>query len=185
MQGPTGWPVGSAPWASAPRSWWACASGVRRNGGGAPGRTEGRGRLCPLDPDYPADRLAFMLEDAPHIGRPHRVRAASAGLLRRRPRWSALDRESESIATEVDGNLDGGAGLHNLAYVIYTSGSTGGPRGAMIHHLGPGELSGWCSRAYSIALGQGSTGPFVDLIRFDDHRLACPSGRRPAGRPAR
>ena len=142
------------------------------------------GAYVPLDPAYPAERLAFMLEDA-HAS----VLLTESELVCRLPASSAsivcLDREWEAIATGPDGNLDDGSGLHNLAYVIYTSGSTGRPKGAMIHHLGLANYLGWCSRAYAIAEGAGSTGPLVDLIRSDDHRLACPSGRGPARRPAR
>ncbi len=122
------------------------------------------GAYVPLDPEYPADRLAFMLEDARTA-----VLLTESEILGRLPSSSTsvvcLDREWESIATEADGTLDGGAGLHNLAYVIYTSGSTGRPKGAMIHHLGLANYLGWCSRAYAIALGQGA--PVHSSISFD------------------
>ena len=141
-----------------------CVRPFDSHGGGALGRTEGGGAYVPLDPDYPADRLAFMLEDARTS-----VVLTESELVCRLPSSSTsvvcLDREWESIATEADGNLDGGAGLHNLAYVIYTSGSTGRPKGAMIHHLGLANYLGWCSRAYSIALGQGA--PVHSSISFD------------------
>ena len=122
------------------------------------------GAYVPLDPSYPAERLAYMLGDA----RPA-VLLTQEGLLERLAAWSApivcLDRDWETIATEPDGNLSGGAGLRNLAYVIYTSGSTGRPKGAMIHHLGLANYLGWCARAYAVHEGQGA--PVHSSISFD------------------
>src|SRR5262249_2375950 len=79
------------------------------------------GAYLPLDPAYPAERLAFMLGDA----RP-RVLLTGADLIVRLPANFAsvvcLDRDWRSIEGEPDGNLQGSAGLSNLAYVLYTSG---------------------------------------------------------------
>ena len=85
----------------------------------------------PLDPDYPKDRLTFMLEDADAplvLGQSE----ALANL--------ALASESsvELDKLNVDGYPDtapqvAGAGC-NIAYVIYTSGSTGQPKGVMVEH---------------------------------------------------
>jgi natural product biosynthesis luciferase-like monooxygenase protein len=72
----------------------------------------------PLDPTYPADRLAFMVEDA-------RLRV----VLTREAVRTALARGDLS-----DGNLDVAGGPDDLAYVIYTSGSTGKPKGVMVEH---------------------------------------------------
>ena len=122
------------------------------------------GADVPLAPDYPLDRIAFMLEDACTS-----VLLTESELVSKLPSSSTsvvcLDCEWKSIATEPDGNLHGGAGLHNLAYVIYTSGSTGRPKGAMIHHLGLANYLAWCSRAYAIASGQGA--PVHSSISFD------------------
>ena len=127
-----------------------CVRPFDGHGGGALGRPQGGRRLCAARPGLSRRAACLHARRRPRHGPPHAGRAA-----RRLPPISAsvvcLDREWESIATEPDGNLDGGAGLHNLAYVIYTSGSTGRPKGAMIHHLGLANYLGWCSRAYSIA----------------------------------
>ncbi len=91
------------------------------------------GAYLPLDPAYPADRVAFMLEDsaAPVIitqGRlVDRLPATTAKVLR-------VDLDAVSFARLPDDNLDGGAAPSDLAYVIYTSGSTGRPKGVMIEH---------------------------------------------------
>lgn len=94
------------------------------------------GGYIPLDPAYPADRLAYMLEDAA----PCAVLTQNALRPRLPPSGAAviaLDGDSEAIAAHDSGDPDDGdAGLRpqHLAYVIYTSGSTGRPKGVMIEH---------------------------------------------------
>lgn len=90
----------------------------------------------PLDPDYPAERLARILEDAVP-----RVVLTQARLREGLPKTVAevvaLDVDWAEIAERSSDNPHGRAlGLrsHHLAYVIYTSGSTGKPKGVMIEH---------------------------------------------------
>jgi amino acid adenylation domain-containing protein len=93
------------------------------------------GACMPLDPDYPKERLAYMLEDSQAP-----VLITQAGLLS----------ELGSVNTEVlliepglgilkgqaTENLETPVTPENLAYVIYTSGSTGKPRGVLLTHRG-------------------------------------------------
>ncbi|HEX5890087.1 MAG TPA: amino acid adenylation domain-containing protein, partial [Pyrinomonadaceae bacterium] len=87
----------------------------------------------PLDPEYPYERLSFMLENA---------RACAVlteqDLLERLPeqctRVICLDTDAEIIARESDANPKSHATAENLAYVIYTSGSTGRPKAVMMSH---------------------------------------------------
>jgi natural product biosynthesis luciferase-like monooxygenase protein len=87
----------------------------------------------PLDPAYPADRLALMFEDAECP-----ILVTQRGLLHRLPPHHAkvvcIDTDRGSIERESADNLDGGATGGNLSYVIYTSGSTGRPKGVMVEH---------------------------------------------------
>jgi amino acid adenylation domain-containing protein len=91
------------------------------------------GGYVPLDPAYPAERLAFMLADAeaPFL-------LTQKGLLPRLPDHGieviCVDTDSASIARESGENIARCATAENLAYVIYTSGSTGGPKGVMMSH---------------------------------------------------
>ena len=87
----------------------------------------------PLDPAYPAERIAFMLEDAQVsvLLTEERLRDQLPG---GEARIVCLDSESQTSDQESAANLDGGAGAGNLAYVIYTSGSTGRPKGVQITH---------------------------------------------------
>ncbi|HEY6230140.1 MAG TPA: non-ribosomal peptide synthetase, partial [Pyrinomonadaceae bacterium] len=83
----------------------------------------------PIDPDYPAQRVKWMLEDS-------RVRlmvtqnSFGSKLSLSAARLVTLDKISEPDASD----LDHAPALDDLAYVIYTSGSTGDPKGVMITH---------------------------------------------------
>ncbi len=87
----------------------------------------------PLDPDYPEERLAFMLEDtqAP-------ILLTSAGLTERLPQHAArlvrLDADWELVARESAELPETDVAPENLAYVMYTSGSTGRPKGTSVPH---------------------------------------------------
>jgi natural product biosynthesis luciferase-like monooxygenase protein len=87
----------------------------------------------PLDPTYPADRLALMVEDS---GCP--ILVTRRGLLHRLPPHRAkvvcIDTDWESVEREPEDDLDAGVTGRNLSYLIYTSGSTGRPKGVMVEH---------------------------------------------------
>jgi amino acid adenylation domain-containing protein len=88
----------------------------------------------PLDPDFPADRLALMIEDSqtPIILTQQRListLARSAGV-----RVIAIDTSWHEIAQQPKTNPQTEVKPENLAYIIYTSGSTGKPKGVMVEH---------------------------------------------------
>jgi amino acid adenylation domain-containing protein/FkbM family methyltransferase len=89
---------------------------------------------APLDPNYPAERLRFMLEDtgASLVLTQERL---AASLERFPVRTLCFDRDREVIARESD-TAPGveNVSAANLAYVIYTSGSTGRPNGVLVEH---------------------------------------------------
>jgi len=93
------------------------------------------GAYVPMDPVYPQERLAFMLENT-QIS----VLLTQNRLVQRLPRHSAkvvcLDAVSELIAQEREENPLCRVSASNLAYVMYTSGSTGRPKGVSIIHRG-------------------------------------------------
>jgi aspartate racemase len=93
------------------------------------------GACLPLDPDYPSERLAYMLEDsqAPVLltqpGLLPGLRDTKTDVVHFSPDWKILEgysRENPSQPSDPQ----------SLAYVIYTSGSTGKPRGVMLEHRG-------------------------------------------------
>ncbi|MFJ3925914.1 amino acid adenylation domain-containing protein [Streptomyces sp. NPDC090022] len=87
----------------------------------------------PLDPEYPADRLAYMIEDAGV-----RLLLTEETLRERLPASPAhvvdLDRDRERIAAHPATAPEVTLSPENLAYVIYTSGSTGRPKGVLTSH---------------------------------------------------
>jgi non-ribosomal peptide synthetase component F len=85
------------------------------------------GAFLPLDPSYPRERLAFLLQDAHTpvvLTRKHWLES----LPDYGGRFVCLDSGWEAIAREYETNPVSGATAQSLAYVIYTSGSTGQPR---------------------------------------------------------
>lgn len=95
----------------------------------------------PLDPDYPADRIAFMLKDAQPAFIMTNTKAANhIPPVENVPKIVLDDSElAEKLNTypaENPKNKDRTQPLSplNTAYVIYTSGSTGVPKGVMIPH---------------------------------------------------
>ncbi|GHO82466.1 non-ribosomal peptide synthetase/type I polyketide synthase [Dictyobacter formicarum] len=94
------------------------------------------GTYVPLDPDYPEDRLVFILEDA-QISRlivqeqsRHALPAHSTG------QEIILERDWSQIANQHEENLKQTNDINTLAYIIYTSGSTGQPKGVLVSHAG-------------------------------------------------
>ena len=96
------------------------------------------GGYVPLDPDYPADRLNYMIEDsAPVVLLTESALAALVdGLSLGEARVVLIDgADAAAIAGQADSNLNiAGLAPAHLAYIIYTSGSTGLPKGVMIEH---------------------------------------------------
>ena len=86
----------------------------------------------PLDPDYPSERLSYILKDA-QVKTVVTEEHLSAHL----PtdvRTVCLDRDEREIASESADDCEFSALPDNTAYVIYTSGSTGQPKGTLISH---------------------------------------------------
>src|SRR5262249_21211930 len=116
------------------------------------------GAYLPLDPSYPPERLASMVEDGlSGLASPVLLaHAAPMPLLAGAAEASGarlvdLDRaESEAAAGEGVAPFDDGAGPDDLAYVIYTSGSTGRPKGVMVAHRAIVNRILWMQRAYGL-----------------------------------
>lgn len=93
------------------------------------------GAYVPIDPEYPGQRIAFLLADA---GAQLMISQESlaGGLAETAARTVLLDRDRDEIAARPRQGLGRTCTPADLAYVIYTSGSTGTPKGIMIHHRG-------------------------------------------------
>ncbi|NHZ33325.1 non-ribosomal peptide synthetase [Massilia rubra] len=93
----------------------------------------------PLDPAYPEQRLAWMLDDSAPSALVTDADGAArwAGRLPACPVIALAGPGSGALADQPDGNPDPsslGLGPSHLAYVIYTSGTSGQPKGVMVTH---------------------------------------------------
>ncbi len=111
------------------------------------------GAYLPIDPDYPAERISFILQDSGSeliIGNSHLVRP--------------FEKNTESIHLEDMNRHIGDCSClnvhirpENLAYIIYTSGSTGKPKGVMTEHRALVNLCCWHINYYGITSADRST----------------------------
>ena len=125
------------------------------------------GAYLPLDPGYPKERLAFMVEDA-------RVNVLLT-LTRHVPELPVegrtlfrFDVDGELLTEYPDTSVTNRVSPQQLAYVIYTSGSTGQPKGVMVEHAQLLNRFYWMWREYPFAPGevgsQKTAANFVDSI---------------------
>jgi amino acid adenylation domain-containing protein/thioester reductase-like protein len=107
------------------------------------------GAYMPIDPQYPEDRIKYMLEDS-----------KAELLLTQEPLMGALpfdgciinlnDQNSYSYCA---GNVENLNRPEDLAYIIYTSGSTSMPKGVMIEHRSVINRLNWMQKKYPIGKG--------------------------------
>ncbi|HYH80545.1 MAG TPA: amino acid adenylation domain-containing protein, partial [Longimicrobium sp.] len=120
------------------------------------------GAYLPLDPDHPAERLAWMVSDA------RLAVVVTAG--------SAADALPRGVATVVRAELPAeddaeappvasGVSADNLAYVIYTSGSTGRPKGVGVQHGSLANLLAATREAFGVR--EGDVMPALASCSFD------------------
>lgn len=108
------------------------------------------GAYLPLDPEYPALRKLFMLQDA-----------GASVVLTRRNHVATLtgfegtcfdfDAAEQVLSGESGDNLASASKSTDLAYVIYTSGSTGQPKGCMISHAAISNRLLWMQDQYCLS----------------------------------
>lgn len=93
------------------------------------------GAFVPIDPNYPFQRLKFILEDigatlmVSNIESQSKLPSVEDDL-----NVVYLDSHSDRIAQFPSKNLRNKIRPDHLAYIIYTSGSTGNPKGVMVEH---------------------------------------------------
>lgn len=103
----------------------------------------------PVDPNYPAERIEYILEDAkPALGLT--VRDAVGGLPKSVD-WVTVDLTPSRVQhppAEV-----APVGVDDPAYVIYTSGSTGKPKGVVVPHRGLAAMADTLVRQHAVGAG--------------------------------
>ncbi|MGK7886280.1 MAG: amino acid adenylation domain-containing protein, partial [Crocosphaera sp.] len=103
----------------------------------------------PIDPNYPSDRIAYMLDDSQVS-----MVLTQGKLIEQLPATDAslfsLDDDWTCLATYSTDNPPNLTTVDHLAYMIYTSGSTGKPKGAMNRHRGIVNRLFWMQEAYQL-----------------------------------
>ncbi|MCP3142306.1 amino acid adenylation domain-containing protein [Pyxidicoccus xibeiensis] len=93
------------------------------------------GAYLPLDPAYPRDRLAFMLDES-HAPVLVTQQSLADVLPRGGEQRVLMDLDRERLAASREDRPEAGTRPLDLAYVMYTSGSTGRPKGVCVPHRG-------------------------------------------------
>ena len=109
------------------------------------------GAYLPIDPTYPQDRIAYMLDDSAvevvitqrHLAQRLPLGERQRVLLDSEPHAHALADSFLDFAGDDIDRRSVGLSPRHLAYAIYTSGSTGQPKGVLIEHRG------WVNLAHS------------------------------------
>jgi amino acid adenylation domain-containing protein len=118
----------------------------------------------PLDPEFPADRLRFLLSDTGAS-----LTIVSPGLRNRLPEGTApvlvVGRHEPDLSEYETGRLRPVARPDNLAYLIFTSGSTGLPKGVAVSHRALSRLVAGAPRYLDV--GPGDTFMQVGPLTFD------------------
>jgi amino acid adenylation domain-containing protein len=105
------------------------------------------GTYVPLDPEYPVERLAYILKDS------------SPDVMVTQERWAhrlvhgawkvvCLDQHPSPLDSGQETNPEPLADLDSFAYVLYTSGSTGRPKGVITPHRALSNHMLWCQRQF-------------------------------------
>jgi amino acid adenylation domain-containing protein len=103
----------------------------------------------PIDPDYPADRQAFMIGDSElEVLLTNEAQMEQLGGFAGKA--LVVDRQWPRISVESGDNLRTLVETQNLAYMIYTSGSTGKPKGAMNTHGAIANRLLWMQQEYGL-----------------------------------
>ena len=117
------------------------------------------GAYMPIDPEYPDDRMGYMLEDSETtvVLTQAKFRERIASLAGDRVSVIALDDDWRDVVdaaramTERGVELDRAVKSHNVAYVIYTSGSTGKPKGVLVEHRALVNRLHWMQNSYLLS----------------------------------
>ncbi|MER7186696.1 amino acid adenylation domain-containing protein, partial [Streptomyces hyaluromycini] len=107
------------------------------------------GAYLPVDPEYPALRVAYMLADAAPVV----VLATSATLALVPDGVPGVVLDDPAVSSAVAAGSGaavpgGGVSAERAAYVIYTSGSTGTPKGVVVTHGGLANYVARCAQVY-------------------------------------
>jgi len=102
------------------------------------------GAYLPIDPEYPMDRIEYMLQDSGA-----KLLLTQANLLNKLSLGcETFILEEDKFISEDVSNLERSSSSNDLIYIIYTSGSTGKPKGVMLSHKGVVNYINWAIKSY-------------------------------------
>lgn len=119
----------------------------------------------PLEPQYPEERLRFMLEDTRATvmltqqaiveDRKWRMEDGSSpsSMIKSQSAIVCLDRDWPEIGRQSEAAPENYSTPDDLAYIVYTSGSTGVPKGVLGHHRGLVNRFAWMWNVYPFEPG--------------------------------
>jgi non-ribosomal peptide synthetase component F len=110
------------------------------------------GAYVPVDPEYPGERVQYILEDTRAsiaLCTQDQISKLSSG---NGLEIIAIDSDWSMISQQPITNIEFGPGPQNIAYVIYTSGSTGKPKGVLNEHAGVVNRLLWAQENYGLTL---------------------------------
>ncbi|CAM4460582.1 non-ribosomal peptide synthetase [Paenibacillus tarimensis] len=144
------------------------------------------GAYVPIDPEYPYERIHYMLEDSACS-----ILLIHQHLQERIPSEHAcLYVDADEAYTGDGSNLDCTGGSKQLAYIIYTSGTTGKPKGVMIEHQQVAAIAEGWKHVYRLDNGSFKllqlasfsfdvfTGDFVRSLLHGGELIICPDDSR-------
>lgn len=105
------------------------------------------GAYLPISPDYPLNRIAYVLRDADPalLVTEERYASLASDVPGTRLSW---DDPAAPWMEEPPERLPEDPGVRQLAYIMYTSGSTGNPKGVMVEHGNLSNFIVWCHDEY-------------------------------------
>jgi amino acid adenylation domain-containing protein len=103
------------------------------------------GAYMPIDPDYPEDRIKYMIDNSQS-----KLILSTKSIVSKIADVDYIDVENKEIYKSNSAKVQKEHNSRNLAYVIYTSGSTGKPKGAMIEHYSVINRINWMQKRYPL-----------------------------------
>ena len=105
----------------------------------------------PIDPEYPQERLDFILDDTQISVLLTQAKWLGRTTSREQLTTVCLDSDWAKIAQNSDIKPECQVTIESPIYVIYTSGSTGKPKGVVIPHSGICNMVHWKQRNYQLS----------------------------------